>query len=133
MVRVAGISSTTLSNVEYPSIPSAVRYASHFNDHPVPIFQSFEDSNNEVSSECSTEQDTDNDDAFAASSSQDFEPKAYNQNDLNDLIRDLGLPKHSAELLASRLKERKLFLLLKLTFLCTATERKKFEVFQARI
>jgi len=39
MVRVAGISSTTLSKVEYPSIPSAVRHASHFSDHPVPIFQ----------------------------------------------------------------------------------------------
>jgi len=130
MVHVAGISLRTLSKVEYPSIPSAVRHASHSNNLPVPIFQGFEDSNNEVSSECLTEQDTDNDDVFAASNSQDFEPKASNQNDLNDLIHDLGLPKHSAELLASRLKERNLFLLLKLKFLFTATEKKKLKFFK---
>ena len=34
------------------------------------------------------------------------EPKHFNQDDLSDLIRDLNLPKESAELLASGLKER---------------------------
>ena len=34
------------------------------------------------------------------------EPKHFNQDDLSDLIRDLNLPKESAELLASHLKER---------------------------
>jgi len=37
-------------------------------------------------------------------------PILFNQNDLNDLIRDLNLPKDSSELLASRLKERNLLL-----------------------
>ena len=35
-------------------------------------------------------------------------PNLFDQHALNDLIRDLGLPKLSAELLASRLKERNL-------------------------
>ena len=35
-----------------------------------------------------------------------IEPNRVNQDDLSDLIRDLDLPKESAELLASRLKER---------------------------
>jgi len=103
MVHVAGISSRTLSKEEYPSIPSAIRPVFHSNDLPVPIFQGFEDSNNEAGSECSTEQHTDNGDAFTASSSQEFKTKPFNQNEMNDLIRDLGLPKHCAELLASRL------------------------------
>ncbi|KAL7296915.1 hypothetical protein TKK_0010304 [Trichogramma kaykai] len=32
----------------------------------------------------------------------------FNQHDLNDLIRELGLPKDGTELLASRLKEKNL-------------------------
>lgn len=38
------------------------------------------------------------------------EPLLFDQNALDDLIRDLNLPKDSAELLASRLKERNLLL-----------------------
>lgn len=34
------------------------------------------------------------------------DPKLFSQSDLNDLIRDLGLPKDSAEVLGLRLKER---------------------------
>ena len=90
MVHVTGISSKTLSKVEYPSIRSIVRPVSHSNDLPVPIFQNFEDSNNEVSSESLTKQDTDNDHAVAASGGQDFKPKPLNQDELHDLIHDLG-------------------------------------------
>ncbi len=42
--------------------------------------------------------------------SDDTNPILFNQNDLDDLIRDLNLPKDSSELLASRLKERNLLL-----------------------
>ena len=35
-------------------------------------------------------------------------PHPFSQNELNDLVRDLNLSKSSAELLASRLKEKKL-------------------------
>lgn len=36
------------------------------------------------------------------------EPQTFNQEELSDLIRELGLPKDGAELLASRLKEKNL-------------------------
>ncbi|GBP59676.1 hypothetical protein EVAR_39833_1 [Eumeta japonica] len=47
------------------------------------------------------------------SSDSDFKydlqaPKLFNQTDLNDVIRDLGLSKSASEILASRLKERNL-------------------------
>ncbi|CAH1108161.1 unnamed protein product [Psylliodes chrysocephalus] len=47
------------------------------------------------------------------SSDSDFEcdlgtPKPFKQDDLNDLIRDLGLSKSALNILASKLKERKL-------------------------
>lgn len=44
------------------------------------------------------------------SSSNDDDPILFDQFDLDDLIRDLNLPKDSSELLASRLKERHLLL-----------------------
>ena len=47
--------------------------------------------------------DNDNDIGYHECSS---EPKHFNQDDLSDLIRDLNLPKESAELLALGLKER---------------------------
>ncbi|GFY11013.1 uncharacterized protein TNCV_2201211 [Trichonephila clavipes] len=36
------------------------------------------------------------------------EPEIFSQSDFNDLVRDLGLPKDTAEVLGSRLKERHL-------------------------
>ncbi|GFU64734.1 hypothetical protein TNCV_876571 [Trichonephila clavipes] len=36
------------------------------------------------------------------------DPELFSQSDLNDLIRDLGLPKNTAEVLGSRLKKRHL-------------------------
>ncbi|GFS96137.1 hypothetical protein TNCV_2710051 [Trichonephila clavipes] len=36
------------------------------------------------------------------------EPELFFQSDLNDLVRDLGLPKDTSEVLGSRLKERQL-------------------------
>jgi hypothetical protein len=48
-------------------------------------------------------------------SDQDFQcdpcstaPQCFSQSDLNDLVRDLGLPKDSAEVLGSRLKSNNL-------------------------
>ncbi|GFU46858.1 uncharacterized protein TNCV_640111 [Trichonephila clavipes] len=36
------------------------------------------------------------------------DPELFSQSDFNDLVRDLGLPKDTAEVLGSRLKERHL-------------------------
>ena len=107
MVHLTGVSSRTIFKVEYPNIPSAIRPIPHSADLPVPSFQSFKYvSNSEASSESSTEQD--NDDNFVGCSQDRQKPKPLNQYELNDLIRDLDLPKMSAELLASRLSERNL-------------------------
>jgi hypothetical protein len=35
-------------------------------------------------------------------------PRLFTQSELNDVIRDLGLPKEKAELFGSRMKEKKL-------------------------
>ena len=81
--------------------------APHSDD--LPVFQSFKNLRNEIPSGSSTEQDTDDDDdAFTSCSEDPKKPRLFSQDELNDLIRDLGLPKMSAELLASRLSERNL-------------------------
>ena len=45
-----------------------------------------------------------NDDDYTATDNND--PKLMSQSDLDDLVRDLDLPKQSAQLLGSRLQER---------------------------
>ena len=45
-----------------------------------------------------------NDDDYTATDNND--PKLMSQSDLDDLVRDLDLPKQSARLLGSRLQER---------------------------
>lgn len=42
------------------------------------------------------------------SSEQQSAPQLFGQRELNDLVRDLGLSKKAAELLASRLQEKHL-------------------------
>ncbi|GFV62303.1 uncharacterized protein TNCV_2464301 [Trichonephila clavipes] len=45
---------------------------------------------------------SDSDDGYDPSTN---DPKLFSQSDWNDLVRDLGLPKDTAEVLGSRLKE----------------------------
>ena len=108
MAQVAGVSSRTLSKIEYLNIPSAIRPNPHSAELPVPVFKSLTDPSLEISSEPSAEQDTDDDDDFTGCSQDSLQPDPLDQLSLNDLVRDLGLPKVSAELLASRLGERDL-------------------------
>ena len=106
MVRAAGVNSKTLGTVKYPNIPSGIKHIPHSNKLPVPIFKSFEDLSNEVSRESSTEQD--NDECEAGRIEVSNKPNLFGQHAVDNLIRDLGLPKLSAKLLASRLKKRNL-------------------------
>ena len=66
MVHLAGVSSRTLSKVAYPNLPSAIRPIPHSDDLPVPVFQSFKNLRNEIPSGSSTEQNTDDDNAFTS-------------------------------------------------------------------
>lgn len=85
----------------YPDLQSARRPLPHSEEVPVPTFCfTYESSCEETDSNASSDSDIEE----TASS----EPKPFTQVELNDLIRDLELPKESAELLASRLKEKNL-------------------------
>ncbi|QQP48572.1 Uncharacterized protein FKW44_008934, partial [Caligus rogercresseyi] len=80
----------------------------HSEDVPVPVFESFPDvTDDERATEllqCDGLHNHDDRD-FEGTTSQ---PKQFNRGELNDLVRDLNLPKKSAELLASRLSEKNL-------------------------
>ncbi|GFX76802.1 hypothetical protein TNCV_1952431 [Trichonephila clavipes] len=52
---------------------------------------------------------SDNDDGYDPGTN---DPELFSQSHLNYLVRDLGLPKDTAEVLGSRLKERHLLTLL---------------------
>lgn len=83
----------------YPDLESARRPLPHSEEVPVPTFRSIrEQSPEEIFNEVNSDSD------FEISFSN---PETFIQEELNDLIRDLELPKESSEVLASRLKEKK--------------------------
>ena len=104
-------------NILYISISSATQPILHSDEHRVPVSKELLDIPISAASlapepvpEELTESnsnplrlDNDNDIDYHECSS---EPNHFNQDDLNDLIHDLNLPKESAELLASHLKDR---------------------------
>lgn len=81
-----------------------MRPTPHSEEIPVPVFEdkSIEESS---SSQDETQSIATTDDASFLDDN-DEQPKLFSQNELNDLVRDLNLPKDSAELLASRLKDK---------------------------
>ena len=58
--------------------------------------------------ECSESNNDTDQEEYVMKKERNVYPRPFNQEELNDLIRDLGLPKDGAEFLASRLKERNL-------------------------
>ena len=101
-IDVTGINRKNRKILKYPDLESARRPVAHSDECPVPIY--------EILSE-----DSDNDSTASQESQEDEEvdfsnviPHPFSQNELNDLDRDLNLSKSSAELLASRLKEKSL-------------------------
>lgn len=86
----------------YPNIPSSIAPVPHGPEFPVPTPPK-RDQPPAESGKSHSEEDTDSGDDFR---NIPEESRYYpNQNDLNDLIRDLGLTKSNAELLTSRLKQ----------------------------
>lgn len=102
VVNITGINRKNRSKWIYPSLQSAIRPVLSSSDESVP--QSQPSTSNLTSQERSEDSDNGKDSDFYCP----FEPRPLNQNDLDDLIRDLGLSKKASELLASRLKERNL-------------------------
>lgn len=93
-----GVNSNRLQ-IEYPNIPSSVAPLLHSATLPVPELPvELIRVNDKYDDECD-----DGDDSWVADFSA--EPHFPNQDEVNDLIRDLGLTKTNSEILMSRLKE----------------------------
>ena len=74
----------------------------HCEEIPIPVFKEFPETSDDASSSFSE------DNYDEESPLNDRAPQPLSQNEPNDLVRDLNLPKCSDELLASRLKEKNL-------------------------
>ncbi|GBM40794.1 hypothetical protein AVEN_80802-1 [Araneus ventricosus] len=85
----------------YPNIPSAMRPVPHGPGIPIPKPP---EKLKGISSDSEEEDDGSVDDSNAAGSN---DPQLFSQSELNDLVSDLRLPKYFAELLGSRLNEKK--------------------------
>ena len=94
--------------VNYPNISSVVRLVPHTEDlpFPVPTQQYISDSDDEpTENQEKTPQPSASTDADFTADLQFNEFHRIIQEELNDLIRDLDLPKSKAELLGSRLQQ----------------------------
>jgi len=94
--------------VNDPNILSAIRPVPHIEDLPVPVppQQYFLDSDNELTkNQEKTPQPSTSMDADFTADLQCNEFHRITQEELNDLIRDLDLPKSKAQLLGSRLQQ----------------------------
>lgn len=100
--KVAGYTANNKKDILYPNIPSAIRPIPHDPDIPVPLPP---ESDTLSSGSRSTEIESPMDHIYEPGTTGD--DRCFNQSELNDLVRDLNLPKESAELLGSRLKEKK--------------------------
>lgn len=85
---------------DYPNLPSSLRPVAHSEALPVPVPP--EHSQSDDPSIESGNEDIQNEEFYDDSKSK---PHFPNQQELNDLIRELGLTKSNAETLTSRLKE----------------------------
>ena len=99
-IDVTGINRKNRKILKYPDLESARRPVAHSDECPVPVYALISaDSDNSFTTSQESQEDKEAD--FS-----DDTPHPFSQNELNDLVRDLNLSKSSAELLASRLKEK---------------------------
>ena len=101
-IDVTGINRKNQSSLKYPDLESAHRPVAHCDEIPVPVFGELPDISDKDSSSVPEDEEEEevvlNEDA----------PHPFSQKELNDLVHDLSLSKSSANLLASRLKEKNL-------------------------
>ena len=111
-VVVAGFNVKNKHKIQYSNLTCAIRPIPHGPNVPIPlpprVLEIVEDSVSEVS--LSDSQLTD---CSEYEYGDDQQPKLFNQAELNDLVRDLNLPKTSALILGYRLKAKRM--------LCTDT------------
>jgi len=103
-----GMSMKNKPTLVYPNIPSAIPPVPHADGHPVPEppdnFAMYSDEEDSVSSNSEEQQPPASRDADYLQSTDSSNHKTR-EGELNDLIRDLELPKNKAELLASSLQQ----------------------------
>lgn len=122
MTKVTGINRKNIKSLQYPEVPTLVKPVeknTDIDDERASSIASMEsmsisdNSNiNEKKEEKEDEEEEEASDDGSAStrseyyvtSDQDKAPKTINQEQMNDLVRDLGLPKDKAEFLASYMK-----------------------------
>jgi len=102
-VKTLGFNKKNKSKIEYPNILSAIRPMPHSADIPVPVFEQLPP----LEDLSDVEERSDSNDADFAIH-EDPVRRGFDQHELNDLARDLGLSKEATEILASRLKENNL-------------------------
>jgi hypothetical protein len=101
--NVKGYNLINKKEILYPNLLSAMRPVPHSSEIPVPkSTEKLED----IPEDSEDEGETYDEDYRYVSDS--IEPQLFSQIELNDLVRDLGLSKESAELLGSRLKQKNL-------------------------
>ena len=111
LVNVKGFNKKNKQHLIYSNIHSAMRPIPHSDKVPVPIFTKLLDIDEDQlrSSTSSTNSDDDNEEQNIAHETWNAgRVSLYSQSELNDLIRDLNLPKQSAKVLASRLQKKHL-------------------------
>src|SRR5215469_15139473 len=102
LTNISGFSGKNKHKIKYPDLPSAIRPVPHSDELPIPTpvaISSVQSSDDDVEDDkmCSSDDDCGN-----LSSN---EPHKINQNELNDLVRDLRLSKNLSEVLGSRLQQ----------------------------
>lgn len=101
MVDISAYKKTTdRAKLTYPNIPSSIAPVPHSDELPVPI----PPRSSALPAEDKHSSGTDSDEFHPEQNLSD-EPHFPNQDELDDLVRDLGLSKSGAELLGSRMKE----------------------------
>ena len=99
--------------ITYPNLPSAMQPIPHCDQVPVPVFLEFPSNDGDEGDEDYDQTDSDFDVTYLmlqspAATSKSNAPSHFSQEELNVLVRDLSLSKENSELLASRLKEKKI-------------------------
>ena len=101
-VQIVGHTKTSKGNIVYPNLASAMRPVPHSESIPVPS-----PSNIIPPTETGSDSDTHDETYQPDSVAETRVPLPLTQHELNDLVRDLNLPKDAAEVLGSRLHEKK--------------------------
>ena len=103
LCRVSGFNKKNKDSIVYPNLKSARRPVPHGPLIPIPSPPT-----SLPASDASSESDDEQVDTDFSLHTEEVSPQQFNQSELSNLIRDLGLTKEKSELLGSRLKEKNL-------------------------